>query len=60
MYLTGLVRTIKMDDKTMAVLKEWKKKQKQDYLVLGFNTMQPNQLVFSNEHKKTHATYKNT
>lgn len=46
---TGITRTIQMDDKTMAVLKEWKKKQKQDYLILGFNTMQPKQLVFSNE-----------
>lgn len=46
---TGVARTIKMDDKTMAVMKEWKKQQKQDYLVLGFNTMQPKQLVFSNE-----------
>lgn len=46
---TGVARTIKMDDKTMAVLKDWKKKQKQDYLVIGFNTMQPKQLVFSNE-----------
>lgn len=46
---TGVARTIKMDDKTMAVIKEWKKRQKQDYLVLGFNTMQPKQLVFSNE-----------
>lgn len=49
---TGIARTIKMDDKTMAVLKEWKKKQKQDYLILGFNTMQPKQLVFSNEHNE--------
>lgn len=46
---TGIARTIKMDDKTMAILKEWKKKQKQDYLILGFNTTQPKQLVFSNE-----------
>lgn len=46
---TGVARIIKMDDKTMAILKEWKKKQKQDYLILGFNTMQPKQLVFSNE-----------
>jgi len=46
---TGVARTIKMDNKTMAILKEWKKKQKQDYLILGFNTMQPKQLVFSNE-----------
>ena len=38
-----------MEDKTMAVMKEWKKRQKQDYLVLGFNTMQPKQLIFSNE-----------
>ena len=45
---TGDSRTIKMDDNTMAVMKEWKKQQKQDYLVLGFNTMQPKQLVFSN------------
>lgn len=45
---TGEVRTIKMDDKTMSILKDWKIKQKQDYLVLGFNTMQPKQLVFSN------------
>lgn len=46
---TGVIRTIKMDEKTMVVLKEWKKKQKQNCLVLGFNTMQPNQLVFSNK-----------
>ena len=46
---TGVARTIKMDEKTMAILKEWKKKQKQDYLVMGFNTMQPKQLLFSNE-----------
>ena len=46
---TGVARTIKMDESTIAVLKEWKKQQKQDYLVLGFNTMQPKQLIFSNE-----------
>ncbi|WP_231885762.1 site-specific integrase [Sporosarcina psychrophila] len=46
---TGAARTIKMDDKTMAILKVWKKKQKQDYLVLGFNMLQPKQLIFSNE-----------
>ncbi|BDH62891.1 site-specific integrase [Lysinibacillus sp. PLM2] len=46
---TGVARTIKMDEKTMAVLKEWKKRQKQEYLALGFNTTKPKQLVFSNE-----------
>jgi len=49
---TGVARTIKMDENTMAILKVWKKKQKQDYLVLGFNTLQPKQLVFSNEHNE--------
>lgn len=46
---TGVARTIKMDEKTMSILIEWKKKQKQDYLILGFNTLQKEQLVFSNE-----------
>lgn len=46
---TRVPRTIKMDDKTMNIMKEWKKQQKQDYLKLGFNTMKPKQLVFSNE-----------
>lgn len=45
---TGTERTIKMDEATMAILKEWKKKQQQTYLALGYNTLQKNQLVFSN------------
>lgn len=49
---TGEARTINMDENTMAVLKEWRKKQIQDYLKLGFNTMQTKQLVFSNEHNE--------
>ncbi|KOO48777.1 site-specific integrase [Viridibacillus arvi] len=47
---TGIARTIKMDERTMAILKEWRKKQKLDYFKLGFNTMAANQLVFSNEY----------
>lgn len=46
---TGVVRTIKMDQKTMDLLKNWKKQQKKDYFRLGYNTMQSKQLVFSNE-----------
>ena len=46
---TGVARTIKMDERTMAILKDWRKKQKQEYLILGFNTIRANQLVFSNE-----------
>lgn len=49
---TGVARTIKMDDKTVAILKVWKKKQRQDYLMLGFNTLQPKQLIFSNQHNE--------
>lgn len=46
---TGIARTIKMDSATMGILKKWKKQQREDYLLLGFNTLQRNQLVFSNE-----------
>lgn len=46
---TGVARTIKMDQKTMDLLKTWMKQQKKDYLLLGYNTIQPKQLVFSNE-----------
>ncbi|MGG0655542.1 tyrosine-type recombinase/integrase [Rummeliibacillus pycnus] len=46
---TGVARTIKMDERSMETLKDWRKKQKQDYLILGFNTMRAEQLVFSNE-----------
>lgn len=49
---TGVARTIKMDQRTMAILKEWQKKQKEDYFKLGFNTKSPNQLVFSNEYNE--------
>lgn len=45
---TGSVRTIKMDEPTMAVLKEWKTKQHQAYSILGYNTVSKDQLVFSN------------
>ena len=44
---TGIVRTIKMDDTTMQILKQWKKKQQEDYLILGFNTINKDQLVFN-------------
>lgn len=40
------VRTISMDNQTMAILKSWKKTQKENYFKLGFNTLNPTQLVF--------------
>lgn len=46
---TGKARTIKIDDNTVAILKDWKRQQKQHYFKLGINTLQKNQLVFSNK-----------
>lgn len=46
---TGIGRTIKMDNQTLEILKDWKKKQKEDYSLLGYNTLQKDQLVFNNE-----------
>ncbi|MFC7688160.1 site-specific integrase [Ureibacillus sp. GCM10028918] len=43
------IRTIPMDKKTIDILQQWKKLQKQDNLMLGKNALQPKQLVFSNE-----------
>lgn len=46
---TDTMRIIKMDEKTMSILSDWKKQQKKDYLAMGINTNNQNQLVFSNE-----------
>ncbi|WP_225340453.1 site-specific integrase [Lysinibacillus capsici] len=46
---TRTARTLTMDPETMNILKMWKKQQQQDYLILGFNTLQKKQLVFSND-----------
>ncbi|NSL53299.1 site-specific integrase, partial [Calidifontibacillus erzurumensis] len=43
---TGISRTIKMDKKTMDILKEWKKHQKE---LLGNKLLNSKQLVFSNQ-----------
>lgn len=40
------VRDISMDTQTMAILKSWKKIQKENYFKLGINTLNPTQLVF--------------
>ncbi|QTB29061.1 site-specific integrase [Lysinibacillus sphaericus] len=46
------IRTIEMDQKTMGILDEWKKRQKQEYFKLGYNTLKPDQLVFSNKYNE--------
>lgn len=43
------MRTIILDDKTMQVLKDWKKKQLEECLILGHNAMQPKQLIFTSQ-----------
>lgn len=45
---TGKPRTIKLDETTVSILKEWNKLQKQQYIQLGINTLKKNQLMFSN------------
>lgn len=40
-------RTLNMDENTMFILKEWRKKQKSDLLKLGYNSLKSKQLVFS-------------
>lgn len=42
-------RIVFIDKKTLSVLKEWRLKQKKELLQKGFNTLSPNQLVFSNK-----------
>lgn len=45
---TGTSRKIKIDEETLTMLDTWRKKQQKDYLILGFNTNNPDQLIFSN------------
>ncbi|WP_446936272.1 site-specific integrase [Lysinibacillus fusiformis] len=45
---TGHPRIIKLDDETIDVLSEWRKRQTLEYFKLGINTMNPKQLIFSN------------
>lgn len=46
---TRTTRIISMDSDTMELLKKWKKQQQEELLALGFNSLLPKQLVFSNE-----------
>ena len=41
-------RTVSVDPGTMQLLKEWRKEQATDFLKLGFNTMNPSQVIFTN------------
>ena len=41
-------RTIELDPITINYLKHWKAVQKRKYLMLGYNTLQPKQLIFAN------------
>lgn len=57
----GLTRAIKLDQKTIHLLKLWKKKQAELYLEKGISTNKKAQLVFSNVENKLidpNQTYK--
>ncbi|WP_423252781.1 tyrosine-type recombinase/integrase [Melissococcus plutonius] len=41
-------RVVSIDDKTLSILKQWRTTQKKQYFILGFNTMNKQQLIFSN------------
>lgn len=41
-------RIINVDERTIGMLKEWRKIQHKDMLMLGFNTLSESQLIFSN------------
>ncbi|MHA3850609.1 site-specific integrase [Lactiplantibacillus plantarum] len=41
-------RTVSLDNTTVEILQRWHKQQREYYLFLGFNTLQPGQLVFAN------------
>ncbi|MFC6314775.1 tyrosine-type recombinase/integrase [Lapidilactobacillus achengensis] len=41
-------RTIELDPTTVNYLKHWKTVQKRKYFMLGYNTLQPKQLIFAN------------
>ncbi|MFJ7971740.1 tyrosine-type recombinase/integrase [Psychrobacillus sp. NPDC096389] len=49
---TGETRIIKMDSKTMDILKTWQEKQFEKLQLLSFNVNQPKQLVFQNAENK--------
>lgn len=48
-------RTITLDDETIQWLKKWKLQQQQSYLIFGFNTLQPHQLILSNSNNSYHS-----
>ncbi|MFZ2436753.1 MAG: site-specific integrase, partial [Trichococcus flocculiformis] len=41
------MRTIALDENTLAILKEWRREQAKDFLKLGINTMKPSQPIFT-------------
>lgn len=54
----GLPRTIKLDNTTMQLLKEWKHELAMEYLKRGFNTLKPNQFIFPNTENQIHEPNK--
>ena len=51
------IRKIGLDRGTIQVLRQWKIEQAEFLLGRGFNAMQPDQLVFSNEENNSHLNF---
>ncbi|MGK9479723.1 tyrosine-type recombinase/integrase [Melissococcus plutonius] len=45
-------RTLSLDKKTVSIIKLWKKEQQKRYLKLGINTLEPEQLIFTDINNK--------
>lgn len=48
-------RTVPLDRETMAYLKQWRHVQQEQQLILGYNTLKPQQLVFANTRNGYHS-----
>lgn len=46
------IRDISLDDETLRLIKQWKIRQKETFFKLGVNTLDQNQLVFTNENNE--------
>lgn len=49
------IRTITIDEETVTMLKNWRIQQKQDYLLLGFNTTSEEQFLFTDKQNRIYV-----
>lgn len=49
------IRTITVDDETLNLLQQWRNQQKQEYLLLGYNTTSKEQFIFTDKHNRIYV-----